>query len=162
MKVYYVTHFYDNGESYEDYRSYQDTYLFSSFKKANSTFWDYVTSDYEGKYVLGEWELDTQNMKELETSVYLPCRPHWSYEDEPYYPDYYDPDLCIEDSGENMEYLVYEDEVEEPSQEEEEWLTHKGENYKIFKEIEDDRLLKLLNQLNDLLDERHENLCSKQ
>ena len=150
MKVYYITHYYDNGESYEDYREYEDTQLYSDINNANSIYWAKVVSDYNGKYIFGEWEIDSQNKTILEESVYIKCKS--CYEDvdyenvdyEDYYPDYNDSEMYI-DCFSSEKYITEEEENE--ISEEEEWLTHKGENYKLFQEIEINHLLKLLKEL---------------
>ena len=38
MKIYIVSHYWDNGESYEDYRDYEDLFHFSTLKKATTFF----------------------------------------------------------------------------------------------------------------------------
>jgi hypothetical protein len=153
MKVYAVIHYYDNGETYEDYREYRDTALYSTLDKATSVYWENVCDDYNGMFRIYEWELDTQEVTMLEESVYLHKYP------EPERPDcdYYDDceELNPEDWPGNDEYMIDEwnstiTEEDEPL-DIEEWLCSEGYNYKIFKEIEEDRLRKLNAELDNLL-----------
>ena len=148
MKVYAVKHEHDNGLSYEDYREYEDIELFSTYEKANHVFWDYVTSDYEGQYILSEWELDTQDRTTLDKSVYIPCTSEFDKANELDWLALNQDDRIYEYPEEDVQYPYYEDEEDIY---EEEWLTHKGENYEIFSEIESDRLLKLNQELDQLL-----------
>jgi len=146
MIIYAVVHNYDNGESYEDYREYKDVYLFETYEKANTFFWDKVTSDYQGKYSLYDWELDTQKQNLLDESEWITCTPcYYDYynqndyeEDEDYQEpnDEFQPQLdkeAIED------YLYTLPNIQEQIVEEE-WLKHKGENYEILHQIEEDKL----------------------
>ena len=84
MKIYCVKHHYDNGEYGEDYRADTDLFLFSTIKKATNYYYSYVAEDFEGKYELVEWELDTQDQKVLEETPYVPCTPYDPYEDDLY------------------------------------------------------------------------------
>lgn len=143
MKIYVVTHFYDNGESYEDYREYEEHKLYSTYRKAQEEFWASVVSDYEGKYVLTEWELDTQEKKTLEESAWIKCT------------SWYDNQNCCEPNPEEYEYDLWEEyadsvdynteydcaEFESMKDEikaEREWLTHEGTNYQEWKECEEE------------------------
>lgn len=155
MKVYAVKHEYDNGLSYEDYREYESVSLFSSYKQASEIFWDNATSDYQGKYTLLEWELDSQNKTVLEETPYIACMPEY-YNEEEYADDYidYDSDEGYYYNSESWE-LIYDyckAIAQDDSQKDiDDWLTHKGENYEIFHQIEQDRIDKLLQTLNELL-----------
>ena len=165
MKIYVVSHYYDNGESYEDYREYENHELYSTYQKAKDKFWASVVGDYEGKYVLTEWELDTQEKRQLEESAWIKCKP-W-YDDEwqgdPDYDDYNceytgpDPHDSIE------EYWIWEDECgyrpDEISDEEDaawfKYVTTPGTNYQEWKECEEEIKKRksdiLLDELNGLL-----------
>jgi len=77
MKIYIVSHYWNNGESYEDYRSYEDHFHFSTLKKAMTFFQDKVTSDYEGRYILISKELNTQEEEELAKSAWVKCLSTW-------------------------------------------------------------------------------------
>lgn len=157
MTVFIVKHYYNNGESYEDYREYEDTFLFSTQKKASDFFWTKVTDDYEGKYVLLEWEADTQEKTILEESVFITCTPEsWSYDcfedcqdfddskdsndcQDFYFKEYYD---AVAAFANRDEYLA-----------EEEWLLSSHEHNKLFKEMEEAKALDELNaSLDTLLD----------
>ena len=131
MIIYIVSHYYDNGESYEDYREYQSHSYYSTFELASTFFWDKVTSDYEGKYVLKSVVLDTQETNILEESEYLTCHSQWDdyYNQENPEPDY---DYCPEypdkeDSYESEEDVLVED-----------YLHSEGTNFKTMKEIDDE------------------------
>lgn len=170
MKIYVVTHFYDNGESYEDYREYEDHYYYSTFELASALFWEKAASDYEGQYVLSSVELDTQETECLEKTPYLPCSSQW----DKYYaqvnpePDYEDYDYTPDPTESYIEYWRWEDlccptiEEDIPEEEDKAWLeymTTPGTNYQEWEECE--RELKerrnaiLLDELNTLL----EDLC---
>ena len=161
MKIYVVSHFYDNGESYEDYRDYEDHKLYSTLQIALEHFWASVESDYEGKYVLTEWELDTQEKNQLEESAWIKCEP-W-YNDEwqgGYEPDDEDYDCSpdpMESTEEAFRYLEGEDRESyyEELNLEREWLSHEGSNYQEWKECEEEIKKRksdiLLDELNGLL-----------
>lgn len=142
MKVYAVTYYWDNGESYEDYDHYQETKLFSTYEKANTFYWDRVTSDYEGYYTFFEWELDTNEQTPLDESPHISCTPQ-RYRVEP---DYYEVDDEQFMPGEDYDpvatmYAYAELELyKEEWEAEMEWLEHKGEQYEILESIEQDRL----------------------
>lgn len=165
MKIYIVSHYYDNGESYEDYRDYETHFHFSTLEKANSFFWEKVVSDYEGKWMMVEKTLDTQEEKELETTPYLECHSAW-YDCCPHDPDYeYEidpfekwadehywngepkyPERSIEDAWEFIDWLEDPDNpsiMKETSYLEEieferDWLSHEGTNYQEWKECEEE------------------------
>ena len=144
MKIYVVTHFYDNGESYEDYREYTDYFMFSTEAKAYGFYCDKILSDYEGRYSMYEKELDTQEQTLLEQSPWIKCTPSYAYEPSPEdYHDYepnpwehYDDYVSYDD-----EYTMAECEsIQDELKAEEEWLTTKREQGEILDEIEEDRL----------------------
>lgn len=150
MKIYTVNHYYDNGESYEDYREYEDILYYSSFENASKVFWEKVTNDYEGIFRLKEVTLDTQETKVLEESVWIDCKNSWDYPSEPdyigNYDDYYYDDFDYDRDYDNAVWQTLEDEICAID----EWLTHEGENYKIFEEINAVRLANLLKDLEEL------------
>lgn len=160
MKVWIVSHFWDNGEKYrEDLLEYQDYKIFSTYQKAMDYYCSCIIPAYIGQYILDEYEVDTHEVMQLEKSPWedCPCQyPDYEPEYEPEEPDY--------DTSELEDKL---DEYHCPSESldfdysyeiscEEQWLTHEGENYKIFEEIkkcENNKLLcKLIEELNTLLD----------
>lgn len=153
MKIYTVNHYYNNGESYEDYREYEDILYYSTLDKAWSVFWEKVTSDYEGIFYLKELTLDTQKTKVLEGSVWIDCKSSWDYPSEPDYIGNYD-DYYYGDYDYNDYYIDPYEELQMRELEEmediENWLTHEGENYKIFEEINAIRLENLLKDLEEL------------
>ena len=162
MKIYVVSHYYDNGESYEDYRTYEDHFYYSTLKLATSLFWDKATGDYEGKWVFQSVELDTQKTERLEETPYLPCSSQWEAyfeqdnpepEDEEY-DDFPDPNKSAEEA---FRYLDMEDR-EDCYREldiEREWLTHEGFNYQEWEECEEEIKKRksdiLLDELNSML-----------
>lgn len=150
MKIYTVNHYYDNGESYEDYKEYEDILYYSTLDKAWSIFWEKVTSDYEGIIKLKELTLDTQEVITLEESVWIDCKSSCDYPSELDYIGNYD-DYYYDDFDYNRDY---DDDLWETYEEEictiDEWLTHEGENYKIFEEINAIRLANLLKDLEEL------------
>ena len=82
MKIYIVSHYWDNGESYEDYRSFEEHFHFSTLEKASKFFQEKTTS-FEGKWKLSCKELDTQNSELIEETSYNECHStFWDWEDE--------------------------------------------------------------------------------
>lgn len=152
MKIYTINHYWNNGESYEDYREYENILYYSTLDKAYNIFWEKVTSDYEGIIKLKEITLDTQEIITLEESAWINCTSIWdSYEDNyigdynyTYEDDYYDTYSQYYNNAE-MEVL------EEESYAIDEWLTHEGENFKIFEEINAIRLTNILKDLENLI-----------
>lgn len=165
MKIYVVSHYFDNGESYEDYREYEEHKLYSTLQIASEYFWASVAGDYEGKYVLTEWELDTQEKKTLEESTWITCRPYYNeeWQGEPDYDDEcydYSPDPA--DSY--KEYWRWEDlspkHDDIPEEEDKVWLEYvitPSTNYqeweKVNEEIRKRKSDILLEELNNVLDE---------
>ena len=173
MKIYIVSHYYDNGESYEDYREYEDHLYFSTFKKASSSFWKKVTDDYEGKFILETVELDTQEREILEESPWIKCTSYydeeWQGEHEPeydqlepcydqygYYFDPRDPEKRSHNALWALEMFEREEYYEELSLESE-WLSHEGTNYQEWEEVNEEiRKRKnaiLFEELNEILKE---------
>lgn len=154
MKIYVVSHYYDNGESYEDYRDFEDHSYYSTFELANTLYWDKVTSDYEGKYILKSVVLNTQETNVLEESVYLTCHSQWDdyYNQENPEPDYgYCPGYPEDEDIPCTPYDSEEDELVE------DYLYSEGTNFKTMKEIDDEikarRQAMLMNDLNESLDD---------
>lgn len=149
MKIYTINHQYTNGMTYEDYREYEDILYYSTLDKAYSIFWEKVTSDYEGIYYIKEITLDTQEVNIIEESAYI--EESYPYNDEPYndFDDCYWDCEYSEDPWE-VYYLNESDELNEEWDIIDEWLTHEGENYKIFEEINAIRLDNLLKDLEEL------------
>lgn len=73
MLIYIVSHYWDNGESYEDYDHYEEHKYYSSLMLASQSFWRKASEDYEGKYTLKSKELDTQGEELLEETPYIEC-----------------------------------------------------------------------------------------
>lgn len=144
MKIYVITHFYNNGESYEDYREYTDYFMFSTEAKAYAFYCDKILSDYEGRYSIYERELDTQEQTLLEQSPWVECVPSYIQEPSPEdYPDYEpDPWEQYADSTDYVDdYTIAEHEsIQDELKAEKEWLTTKREQGEILDEIEEDRL----------------------
>lgn len=85
MKIYTVTHYYDNGEIYaEDIQRYEDVYYYSSLEIAK-VFFDSETEDFEGQYVLKEITLDTQECEIIEKTEYNRCSSQWEEDFNNYY-----------------------------------------------------------------------------
>lgn len=174
MDIYIVSHYYNNGESYEDYREGETHEFYSSFEKASKAFWNYVCDNYEGKFVLIRKTLDTQEAECLEESVWIKCSPwycqeEWQGEYEPEYDQlepcydqygYYfnprDPEKRSHDALWALEMLEREEYYEELSLENE-WLTHEGTNYQEWEEVNEEiRKRKndiLFEELNEILKE---------
>jgi hypothetical protein len=175
MKIYVVSHYYDNGESYEDYRDYEDHEFYSTLELASAEFWGRVTEDYEGKWVLRSVELDTQDSEVLEESVWIKCTGWNPYEQDNPEPDYddYDPmeeyekeyywDGCPKHPEKNLhiawEYLDWcNDEIDRAEWETvDEYLSSESTNYReweeVNREIEEKRQAILLESLNNVLNE---------
>jgi len=166
MKIYVVSHFYDNGEDYEDYRVYKEHKLYSTLQIASGYFWAAVVDDYEGKYVLTEWELDTQAKKTLEESAWIECKPYYNDEWQgDYEPDYEDYDYSPNPTESYKEYWRWEDSSpdwnDDISEEEDrawyEYVTTPGTNYQewelVNKEIEERKKQIELESLNEMLEE---------
>ncbi len=166
MKIYVVSHYYDNGESYEDYREYEEHKLYSTLQIASEYFWASVVDDYEGKYVLTEWELDTQEKKTLEESAWIKCKPYyndeWQGDYEPEYDDEWH-NYSPNPSESYKEYWRWEDSSpdwnDDISEEEDkawyEYVTTPGTNYQEWKECEEEIKKRksdiLLDELNSML-----------
>ena len=71
MKIYAIIHYYDNGFTYEDYRNYVTTNLYSDLSKASKIYQSKTSGKYEGALELVEWELDTNNKKTLQETEYI-------------------------------------------------------------------------------------------
>ena len=149
MRIYVVSHYYDNGESYEDYRDYEEHKLYSTLQIASEHFWASVVGDYEGKYVLTEWELDTQEKEILEESAWVECKRWYSDEWQGDYEPEYDDEWhdCSPDPSESYkEYWKWEDSLpdwnDDISEEEDrawrEYVTTPGTNYREWKECEEE------------------------
>lgn len=138
MKIYVVIHYFDNGESYEDFRDYEDFLYYSTLEQAIRVYWEKTSCDaYEGRYTLKEITLDTQEERILEKSKYIHCSSQFN--------DWYADNSEEEHNAEEMMLydlenhnihdiydIQYWHECEEARQEEEtvnSWLTHKGELY---------------------------------
>lgn len=166
MKIYVVSHYYDNGESYEDYREYKEHKLYSTLQIASEYFLAAVVDDYEGKYVLTEWELDTQEKKTLEESAWIECKPYYNggWQGD-YEPDYEDYDYSPNPTESYKEYWRWEDSSpdwnDDISEEEDrawfEYVTTPGTNYQEWKECEEEieeRKKQIeLESLNEMLEE---------
>ena len=166
MKIYVVSHYYDNGEDYEDYREYKEHKLYSTLQIASEYFWASVVGDYEGKYVLTEWELDTQAKKTLEESAWIECKPYYNDEWQGEYEPEYDPENCYPDPMKSYkEYWRHEDafwyQDDGISEEEDKawfsYVTTPGTNYHEYqeceKELQERRNAILFEELNNLLKE---------
>lgn len=165
MKIYVVTHFYDNGESYEDYREYTDYFMFSTEAKAYAFYCEKILSDYEGRYSMYEKELDTQKQTLLEVSPWVACSSINQYE--PCFEDYeseYDPEDFYPNPMESYrEYWRWDDETSYDDISEEEykaWLeyvTAPGTNYQEWEEVNEEIRKKknaiLFEELNEILKE---------
>lgn len=164
MKVYMLSHYYDNGESYEDYREYENHELYSTYQKAKDRFWASVVGDYEGKYVLTEWELDTQKKNQLEESPWIKCTSCYDEEWQgDYEPDYEDCDYSPDPTDSYKEYWRWEDSLpdwgDDISEEEDkawyEYVTTPGTNCQEWeeceKEIKERKNAILLDELNSML-----------
>lgn len=166
-KIWIISHYYDNGESYEDYAEFQSHEFYSTFNKAYGAYCNHVFSDYEGKYYLIEKTLDTQEGLILEESPIIECTSQWdSYfeEYEPTQDDYeeyhYDwdnweeryyctgepkhPELDIETAWEYLDWLEHypfctgDDISEEDDKAWMEYVTTPGTNYREWEECEEE------------------------
>ena len=166
MKIYVVSHYYDNGESYEDYREYENHELYSTYQKAKDKFWASVVGDYEGKYVLTEWELDTQEREILEESAWITCKPYYNDEWQgDYEPDYEDYDCSPDPIDSYKEYWRWEDslpDLDDGISEEEDkawfkYVTTPGTNYREWEEVNEDikkrKQAMQFESLNEMLEE---------
>ena len=82
MKIYAIIHYFDNGLTYEDYRDYVTTNLYSDLSEASKIYQSETSDKYEGAFKLVEWEIDTNNKKTLQETSYIPCTPYDPYEEE--------------------------------------------------------------------------------
>lgn len=93
MNIYVVSHYYDNGESYEDYREYETHEYYSTLELASSKFQQETCGEYEGQYELSKVELDTQETECIEKTDYHRCHSmlddYFSDNPEDYMPDDY-------------------------------------------------------------------------
>lgn len=166
MKIYVVTHFYDNGESYEDYREYTDYFMFSTEAKAYAFYCEKILSDYEGRYSMYEKELDTQKQTLLEVSPWVKCTSYYDEQWQGEYEPEYEPEYDYPDPMESYkEYWRHEDafwhQDDDISEEEDkawlEYVTTPGTNYQeweeVNKEIEERKKAILFEELNEMLKE---------
>lgn len=165
MDIYIVSHYYNNGESYEDYREGETHEFYSSFEKASKAFWNYVCDNYEGKFVLIRKTLDTQEAECLEESVWIKCSPWYCQEEwQGEYEPEYDPEDYYPDPMESYrEYWRWDDDTsyDDISEEEDkvwfEYVTTPGTNYQeweeVNKEIEERKKAILFEELNEMLKE---------
>lgn len=163
MKIYIVTHFYDNGESYEDYREYEYYYMFSTDAKAYAFYCEQILSDYEGRYSLIEWELDTQKRVLIEESPWVNCTSEWDRmceenareQETEWEPPYLDPADSIYDYWKWEDMGNYEYSPEEEDRIVLEYLNTPHTNYKEWqecnKEIQERKNAILLEDLSNLL-----------
>lgn len=170
MEIYIVSHFQDNGESYEDRQTWTNRWLFSTWEKAYAFYCNQIIDTYKGTFKL--WKVKLDNYIDLDNSgLVLETSPWGGYtyfEPEYDFPEdsEIDEEYCQCDYPEDSikDYWKYEDSMYSYdstciSEEEEavitDWLTHKGENYQIFEEIrkcEEDKLtIELLKDLISLL-----------
>ena len=167
MKIYVVTHFYDNGESYEDYREYTDYAMFSTEAKAYAFYSEKILSDYEGNYSIIEWALDTQEIVLLEKSPWVECSSLNSCDDwqGDYEPEYEPEDYYPDPMKSYKEYWRHEDTFwctgDDISEEEDkawlEYVTTPGTNYQEWEEVNEEIRKKksdiLFEELNEMLKE---------
>lgn len=97
MEIFIIDHYYSNGETLEDYRSFLDYECYSSYEIALSKFHEYTSDSWEGAYVLRRVVLDTQETWVIEESEYKPCIPKI---EDPDLPEDYDDTSYWEDYGE--------------------------------------------------------------
>lgn len=146
-KIYMVAHYYVGGEISDFCEEFEDRKYYSTFENASSAFWEAVYNDYEGRFTLTEIVLDSNESTLLEESAYISCSSKYVCD---YEEDYEDYEMFSDDTCDDEEYTYYNtcDEEELYYEEEaiDEWLTHKGYNYEIFEEIENDRLAALLEE----------------
>lgn len=104
MNIYVVSHYYDNGESYEDYREYETHEYYSTLELASSKFQQETCEDYEGQYELSKVELDTQETECIEKTDYHRCHSMLDdyFSDNP--DDYYSED-CLDVQSELYEEI---------------------------------------------------------
>lgn len=95
--------------------------------------------------------MDTQEEEKLEESAWVNCTSSWAYDT----PEHYEPEneeyYELEDDFQTLDDSMWEEQDEEEQRIIDEWLNHKGENYKVFKEMEEAELMSLLKSLNTLL-----------
>lgn len=151
MNIYIVSHYWDNGETYpEDYTDYRKHYYYSSLELAQGKYYGEILKDYEGQWEFIEKTLDTQEENIIEKSPWVKCSP-W----DGYYPDY-----DSEDNEEYEELDLYEESwdshasfysndswkdnydkaLKELEKDANEWLVHKGDNFKNYAEITKDEI----------------------
>lgn len=168
MKVWIVSHFWDNGEKYrEDLEEYQDYKIFSTYEKAMDYYCGCICPEYIGRYTLDGYEVDTHEIEQLEKSPWVDCPSYADYLEEKMLDSYRsdnEPEVDYELIGsywdENLErwrhgnvhtdWNNYPEEdatpnsdIKEELKAEREWLTHEGENKAIFDEIAKDKIDKL-------------------
>lgn len=88
MKVWIVSHFWDNGEKYrEDLLEYQDYKIFSTYQKAMDYYCSCIIPAYIGQYILDEYEVDTHEVMQLEKSPWEDCPCQYPDHEPEYEPD---------------------------------------------------------------------------
>lgn len=76
MKIYVLTHLYDNGLSYEDKMNFEDNYYYSSLEVLNM---NKPAASTQGMWIAKEIELDTQETKTIWQTEWIPCVPDYNY-----------------------------------------------------------------------------------
>ena len=156
MKIWIVKHHQDNGEHYEDRYTWDEFYYFSSYEKALAYYCDHIIDDYLGSFSIVEKTLDTQEETELEYSPWGGYTSMYDDVDNECYSEDYEDDHYCDDSEDgwpslSIDELAEQQSIQEELMAEKEWLTHEGENYQIFKEIEECELAKLNKALDELI-----------
>lgn len=131
MKIYLIKWDYDNGLTYEDYRTGVMYYMYSTLCLAEKAYYAFIYYEYEGKYTLIEKTLDTQEEKILEESPWRNCSPEcpyypWEDEDIDYDAQAYDPFYNKGLAYSELYNSYYQDEYLAPSSEEQ-WKEHELE-----------------------------------
>lgn len=156
MKIWIVKHEMDNGEKYrEDYDHWETYKYFSSLDKAECYYYPHVCEKYEGKFILIEKTLDTQEEEILEESPWENCIPddgsEYDFPEPDYDYDYYPP-MPEDNIKEAWDYIDKCEKYEDLDESEliEEYMKTPHENYEIYQEILNDQLEDLNNMLKDL------------
>ena len=87
-KIYAVYHYWDNGQNWEDLRSYEEVKLFSSYELAERYYFIKTYDDYVGYYKIVMWVLDTNEQSTILESSWRDTEDCYSYgieEEEEYY-----------------------------------------------------------------------------
>lgn len=83
MKIYIVTHYWDNGCWGDEYRDYEECEYYSTLELAFIAYYNHINDEYQGEYTLESVELDTQKNETIRKSLWV----DYDYYNDEFYPE---------------------------------------------------------------------------